>query len=775
MSCIVTFYSYKGGVGRTSAMANIAVLLAKQDKNVLLMDWDLEAPGLDRFFRQYTKSEYGTTRGLIHMLFSAVENPTVDWKAYISEIQIDGCCPISMISSGDGMPDYVDRMRSFSWSDFFERHQGGLILDRWRDEWKSHYDFVFIDSRTGITDIGGVCTVFLPDILVLVFTANEQSFEGGIQVAAGIQKSRRHLAVPRPPLAILPLPGRFDARDEVDIANVWLDRFSRSLKPFYDDWLPKQFEPRRILELTKIPYITKFSFGEPLPVLEQSLLDPEFPGFYFSNVARLIASDFSDSLQILSPGGDILQKTIAEIRRKITEFPQNEELIMTELRGGEAILGERAELCELYNEAGTTAYRQRRTDLAEYLFRRALLMATRTAGPAHPLVMSVTNNLASVLRSKGELGEAEDLYREILQRLRSREGSQDSALSTAYSNLAEVLYEKGNLSEAEDLYREALYVLHDTVRYDDPSLIGTIGALAGLLQDRGNLQEAEDLYRDVLSRLRRSTRPPPESMVDKAYLNLASVLRDRGNFGEAEALLRESLSRTREGSRRDSPTVNSTYNMLANLLREMGNLPEAETMYRQELSRRREFSRPNDPALLRAYSNLGSLLRQKGELREAEDIYREALSRLRETSRPSDTALLTAYSNLADLLTEMGNLSEAESLYREILSRSSLTKLRSISLTRARRGFARLLVKKGEFVEAEALYRKSLEAFSQTSRRNTFLFADTLVGLAETLIHEGKLEEARSLLTAELSTLERSGEPADRAVAIIRNKLATLE
>jgi hypothetical protein len=53
MSRIVTFYSYKGGVGRTLALSNVAVLLAKQGKKVLVMDWDIEAPGLDRYFKDY--------------------------------------------------------------------------------------------------------------------------------------------------------------------------------------------------------------------------------------------------------------------------------------------------------------------------------------------------------------------------------------------------------------------------------------------------------------------------------------------------------------------------------------------------------------------------------------------------------------------------------------------------------------------------------------------------------------------------------------------------
>jgi cellulose biosynthesis protein BcsQ len=47
---IYTFYSYKGGVGRSMAAANAAVLLAKWGHSVLVVDWDREAPGLERFF-----------------------------------------------------------------------------------------------------------------------------------------------------------------------------------------------------------------------------------------------------------------------------------------------------------------------------------------------------------------------------------------------------------------------------------------------------------------------------------------------------------------------------------------------------------------------------------------------------------------------------------------------------------------------------------------------------------------------------------------------------
>ncbi len=50
---IITFYSYKGGVGRTFALANIAALLSTWGYKVLCIDWDLEAPGLHFYFQSW--------------------------------------------------------------------------------------------------------------------------------------------------------------------------------------------------------------------------------------------------------------------------------------------------------------------------------------------------------------------------------------------------------------------------------------------------------------------------------------------------------------------------------------------------------------------------------------------------------------------------------------------------------------------------------------------------------------------------------------------------
>src|SRR5258706_15890618 len=54
---VITFYSYKGGTGRSMALANVAWMLAMSGERVLVVDWDLEAPGIHRYFHPMLEDE----------------------------------------------------------------------------------------------------------------------------------------------------------------------------------------------------------------------------------------------------------------------------------------------------------------------------------------------------------------------------------------------------------------------------------------------------------------------------------------------------------------------------------------------------------------------------------------------------------------------------------------------------------------------------------------------------------------------------------------------
>lgn len=173
--------------------------------------------------------------------------------------------------------------------------KGGYAVEQLRGAWKSKFDFILVDSRTGITDIGGICTIQLPDILALVFTATYQSLFGAVDVANKAAIERQKLPFDRAQMPVFPLPSKFDTQTEHQIARKWLSMFEKAASPFYDSWLPAGLKRRDFLEVTKIPYTPYFSFGESLPVLEQGTRDPTGLGYAYETVAAVIGNQLQNS------------------------------------------------------------------------------------------------------------------------------------------------------------------------------------------------------------------------------------------------------------------------------------------------------------------------------------------------------------------------------------------------------------------------------------------------------------------------------------------------
>lgn len=295
MSSIVTFYSYKGGVGRSMALANIAFDLARKGKKVLMIDWDLEAPGLERYFSNFSISKKG--KGLLNFFTATTtQHPDSSYTDHVWTIQIDEKTKIDLLPSGreDDPRTFSKNLQEFKWSTFFEDHAGGAFLENLRNQWLKDYDLILIDSRTGLSDASGICTIFLPDILIPMFTANYQSLYGVRDIMRMVQSARKQLSISRMTPTILPVPSRFGTRIEFKESQEWLDRFVDTLKEFFEDWLPRWIEPKFIFEQIKIPQIDYFSFGEKLAIAEHSSSDPESMTAIFTRIADLLASDFKD-------------------------------------------------------------------------------------------------------------------------------------------------------------------------------------------------------------------------------------------------------------------------------------------------------------------------------------------------------------------------------------------------------------------------------------------------------------------------------------------------
>lgn len=298
---IVTFYSYKGGVGRTLALANVGALLCRWGYKVLCVDWDLEAPGLHLYFERWihstTASDGSSAQpGLTELIQAHVDGAKPNWADFLTEIRFpETDQPLQLMTAGRQDESYINRMQALDWSRLYEEHRLGNFLEALRAEWKKEFDFVLVDSRTGITDIGGICTVQLPDLLVLLFTANRQSLLGSLDVVRRAKQAHNSLPFDRAKLLVLPVATRFEVRVEYELAQQWLKTFATNLGPLYMEWAHRDVTAAELLNHTRVPYIPYWSFGEKLPVIEKGIDDPDDIGFSMATLAAFVAQHFSGS------------------------------------------------------------------------------------------------------------------------------------------------------------------------------------------------------------------------------------------------------------------------------------------------------------------------------------------------------------------------------------------------------------------------------------------------------------------------------------------------
>lgn len=275
---IITFYSYKGGTGRSMALANVAWVLAASGKRVLMIDWDLEAPGLHRYFRPFLIDEYLTSsEGLIDFVTRFADavirpqeaTPTDDWfleyadiTDYALSINFSGFPTpgrIDLVPAGRQGSSYATRVSVFDWQNFYDRLGGGAFLEAARNRMRQEYDYVLIDSRTGVSDTAGICTVQMPDSLAVCFTYNNQSIEGAAGVAHSARSARRQLGNKTDSVAIevFPIPTRVD-QSETDMLQA-RQLYARTQ---FEDFITTKRNRESYWTDVEIPYIAFYSYEE---------------------------------------------------------------------------------------------------------------------------------------------------------------------------------------------------------------------------------------------------------------------------------------------------------------------------------------------------------------------------------------------------------------------------------------------------------------------------------------------------------------------------------
>ena len=307
---IVTFYSYKGGVGRSMAMANVAAWLVRRGLRVVVIDWDLEAPGLETFFLDdHGRADVRGSVGLIDILemykrqlpllpreaaqsgasqeqgsiAKRWSSPTDDFtevlQAHLPPLE-HALLPVPLEGTsgsggrllflpsgardGDRFREYARTVQEFDWADFYRSYRGEDYFEWMRQELSRSdlADIVLIDSRTGVTEMGGVCTRHLADVIVALCAPNIQNITGIQRMAASFDRDDIKEVRRGRPVDVVVVPARVETGEGDQLNN-----FKREFLDRFDGWSPPVLgeSPETFWDL-RIPYVPYYAYSESLAV-----------------------------------------------------------------------------------------------------------------------------------------------------------------------------------------------------------------------------------------------------------------------------------------------------------------------------------------------------------------------------------------------------------------------------------------------------------------------------------------------------------------------------
>lgn len=248
---IITFYSYKGGVGRTTALVTSALELARRGKTIVLVDFDLEAPGLATlFFSENDAIEYSKVKGVIEFLIESnikdnmLVNDLDDYFFSITDTDIVGTEGGKLIivpagtTSEELAENYLEKLARIDLNMSAYRGENSPVSNLFRLlAEKFHPDFIFVDSRTGINDVGGLALTKFSDLSVMIFYGNRQNMFG-LRMIVPVLKE---LNVP---ILLVNSPVPTNESDKEDEIDYYLETSYEIFCNYYydNDCIPERFD-----------------------------------------------------------------------------------------------------------------------------------------------------------------------------------------------------------------------------------------------------------------------------------------------------------------------------------------------------------------------------------------------------------------------------------------------------------------------------------------------------------------------------------------------------
>jgi cellulose biosynthesis protein BcsQ len=269
------------------ALANTAWILASNGLRVLTVDWDLESPGLYRFFHPFfTGSEIDATQGVVDLLndyFRAVVTMGTrsgPWHAEYARV-LRHAFSLAWDKFPDrGTLDYLSAGQTSSqyapayWENFYQRIDLLHFIDELRADMKRNYDYVLIDSQTGLNHTASVCADVIPDVVVACFVLSSNSIDMTARFARAVRDQAKRN---RRDIRVFPVPMKIDLTETGRVAVSRQTAYA-AFEGFPNDGGDK--ERAAYWETAGIPYCPSAAFEENLAVFEDRRDPPSLLNAY---------------------------------------------------------------------------------------------------------------------------------------------------------------------------------------------------------------------------------------------------------------------------------------------------------------------------------------------------------------------------------------------------------------------------------------------------------------------------------------------------------------
>ncbi|OBR97162.1 MULTISPECIES: AAA family ATPase [Clostridium] len=186
---VISFYSYKGGVGRTVALVQTANLLSAKGKKVALIDMDIEAPSFNDIF----SDDIQTENGLVNYLYNKLYNlEKIEVSSIVSKLSLNTKGDVYIVPAGNINKKYVKMLESLKERRISENQYIKNLINELQDKYGIEY--ALIDSRTGINNWGALSIGEIADEIILFAYPNKENVNG-INLILDIIEDRKKCTV----------------------------------------------------------------------------------------------------------------------------------------------------------------------------------------------------------------------------------------------------------------------------------------------------------------------------------------------------------------------------------------------------------------------------------------------------------------------------------------------------------------------------------------------------------------------------------------------------